>query len=84
MNKIEFVPYEARNYYPVHMTKLPAMLNNQEYHIDKNNMILMEEAAFAHEKMKKDLAKCWGLKKTIQGLELLTLREFYATKSLIY
>ena len=65
MDKIEFTPYEARNYYPVVMTKLPAMINTQEYYMDQNNMILMEEAAFSHEKMLKDIAKVWLNKKTI-------------------
>lgn len=44
------------------MTRLPLMLSQHSYHIDNVNMILMDEAAFLHEKMKKDLAKCWGLK----------------------
>lgn len=47
-------------------------------------MILMEEATFAHEKMKKDIAKSFGIKRTIPRHELLTLREHYAGKSLIY
>ena len=74
MDKIEFTAYEAKNYYPVVQTKLPSMMNNQEYHMDQNNMILMEEAAFSHEKMKKEIARSFGIKKTIQKHELLTLR----------
>jgi hypothetical protein len=42
MNKIEFTPYEAKNHYPVAMGKLPPMINIQEYHVDKNNMLLMD------------------------------------------
>ena len=53
MDKIEFTPYEARNYYPVVQAKLPSMINTQEYHFDQNNMISMEEAAFSHDRMKK-------------------------------
>lgn len=53
MSKIEFQAYEAKNHYPVVMSKLPSILSNFEYHIDKNNMMMMDEAMFNHEKMKK-------------------------------
>lgn len=84
MSKIEFTPYEAKNHFPAVFTKLPAMLNTHEYHLDRNNMILLEENAFAHDKMKKDLAKYFGVRKTIPGAEQLTLGEFYAGKALLY
>jgi len=74
MDKVEFTPYEPKNYYPVILTKLPAMIGNQEYHVDHNNMNRMEEAAFSHEQMKKDIARCWLNKKTMEKEELLPLR----------
>ena len=48
MDKVEFTPFEAKSYYPSPMTKLPTALSQQEYHIDRNNMILIDESLFAH------------------------------------
>jgi hypothetical protein len=87
MNKIEFIPYEAKNYYP-NIAKLPDMLSQHEYHIDRNNMNLIDESIFTHEKLKKDVAKCLSNQKKVlqkaENLDLVTLKEFYASKPLIY
>ncbi len=33
------------------------MLSQHEYHIDRNNMNLIDESIFNHEKLKQDVAK---------------------------
>lgn len=65
MSKIEFRPYEAKNHYPVPLSRLPPILNHHEYHLDRNNMIMLDESLFSHEKMKKDLARLYGAKQTV-------------------
>lgn len=85
MNKIEYTPYEPKNYYPVHLTKLPPCLAHHEYYVDRNNMTLIDESAFSHEKMKKDLAKLLQKNKNTQPeKELFTLRDYYSHKAVIY
>jgi hypothetical protein len=42
MDKIEYSPYEPKNYYPVELAKLPSCLSKHNYHVDRNNMILLD------------------------------------------
>lgn len=42
MDKIEFSSFDAKNYFPAPCSKLPLALALQEYHIDRNNMILID------------------------------------------
>lgn len=86
MNKIEYVPYEPKNHYPVLQTKLPIGLAHHEYHIDRNNMALIDESLFSHQRLKQSIAKCIqkGKKDQLYQKELLTLKEYYCNKTSIY
>ena len=42
MNKIEYQSYHPKNHYPALMVALPPILSNHTYHLDRNNMALID------------------------------------------
>lgn len=60
-------------------------MSKQEYHFDRNNMSLIDESVFTHEKLRRDVEKCLQRRAVeAEARELATLREFYASKAVIY
>lgn len=64
---------------------MPDGLSKQEYHFDRNNMSLIDESVFTHERLRKDVEKCLQRRAMeVEMRELWALREFYASKAVIY
>ena len=88
MQKVQFSPYEPVQHYPIRFQKLPSVLTaGTEVHQDKNNMQMIEESAFRHEKMKKDVLKAINGVNRVENVankNLPTLEEYYERQQLIY
>lgn len=55
MDKLLFASYCSQSFFPQKLQPLPDIIKPNSAHIDANNMNLIEESAFAHQKLKKDV-----------------------------
>ena len=88
MDKILFKIYEPISFYPDKLVPIPEMIKADTARFDHNNMGLLEESAFQHNRLKKDvlgfLLNHHLPSKTVNKKHLLTIQEYYEGKNLVY
>ena len=87
LQKIEFSSYNPQQYFPTKFNPLPMILMNDGLHADTNNINSIEQSAFNHDKLKRDVLRAL-LGKSSQNDNIYknypTLEQFYLGKTPIY
>ena len=88
MNKILFTSYQPYSFFPKKFVMVPEMVKADTAQFDANNMNMIEESAFHHNKLKKDvlgiLLGNYLPTKNVNRKHLLTMAEYYEGKNMIY
>lgn len=88
MEKILFTSFKVDPFFPVEFLPLPEMVKADTAQKDPNNMNLIEESAFRHEKLKKDvlgfLLNTQLNFKPSNKRNLPTISDYYSNKTPFY